>query len=95
MDNLYIDYEQGVILGTKIQGEAKDLSALLKNIKDIQEELQPILNDSNDEKYLKAMVNQTQIVDKLVETIEETGNFLVNVSNAYSDAANTNYGRIN
>ena len=87
MDNIYIDYEQGLVLGRKIQKEADDLMTLLHSIKEVQEKLQPILKDSNDEKYLNNIINQTKFMDKLAETIEETGNFLVDVSTAYQDVA--------
>ena len=92
MDNLYIDYEQGLSLGSKIQGEAKDLKTLLSQIKEIQDKLESLLTDENDKNYLESIAGQTKIMDKLAETIEETGNFLVNVSTAYEEAASNNLG---
>lgn len=95
MDNIYIDYEQGPILGTKIQGEANDLKNLLLELEKIQEKLSVVLKDSNDEQYLKAVSAQTKIMSKLAEAIDETGNFLVDVSNAYQEAADANCNSIN
>ena len=92
MDNLYIDYEQGLSLGSKIQGEAKDVKTLLSQIKEIQDKLESLLTDENDKNYLESIAGQTKIMDKLAETIEETGNFLVNVSTAYEEAASNNLG---
>lgn len=87
MDNIYIDYNQGATLGHKIQGESTDLKNLLDRLREIQEQLKPILNDSNDEKYVKTIDGELKVMEKLAETIDETGSFLVNVSNAYQDAA--------
>ena len=92
MDNLYLDYEQGLCLGSKIQGEAKDVKTLLSQIKEIQDKLESLLTDENDKNYLESIAGQTKIMDKLAETIEETGNFLVNVSTAYEEAASNNLG---
>lgn len=92
MDNLYLDYEQGLSLGSKIQSEAKDLKSLLSRIKEIQDKLEKSLDEENDKNYLSSIVGQTKIMEKLSETIEETGNFLVNVSTAYEEAANSNLG---
>lgn len=81
MDNLYIDYEQGHILGTKIQSESKELIVLLNKLNTIQEKLKNNVNI--DEKCTKELLTRTKIMFKLADIVSETGDFLVNVSNAY------------
>ncbi len=90
MNNLYIDYEQGITLGNDIQAKAQELNTLLKNISNDLEDLKPILNDNTDQEYLKQIEDQTLIMDKLVEAINQTGTFLINVSNAYNDVVTVN-----
>lgn len=79
MDNLYIDYEQGYILGNKIQEEAKVLNSLINRIKDIQLRI----NEKVNNEFSKELEVKTEIISKLSDVVEETGDFLVNVSNAY------------
>lgn len=89
---MYIDYEQSSILGHKIQTEADELQVLINQVKEIQEKIALSLTNTEDIEYLNAFSNQTKIIDKLTESISETGTFLVNVSNAYNNQVDENCG---
>lgn len=95
MDNLYIDYEQGIVLGNKIRGEASELKTLLDNMREIEDRLNSLMESDEEKKYLSEINSQTKIMNMLADAVEETGTFLVNVSNAYSNAADENCGNIN
>ena len=87
MDNIYIDYEQGMILGTEINQKSKDLKTLLTKLNEIEEKLKNAIYESNDDKYLRALLTQTKIMYKLSDVVDETGKFLINVSKAYKEIA--------
>lgn len=87
MDNIYIDYEQGMILGAKIHQKSKELKKLLTKLNEIEEKLKNAIYDSNDEDYLRALLTQTKIMYKLSDVVDETGKFLINVSEAYKEVA--------
>ena len=90
MDNLYIDYEQGILLGNKLKEESSELKNLLLKFSSMQEKLKYILNGDNDYEVYKNLTTQTQVVDKLLDLISETSNFLINVSDAYKELEYTN-----
>lgn len=90
MDNIYIDYEQGMVLGTKIQKKSKELKTLLSKLNEIEDKLKNATNDFKDEEYLRVLLTQTKIMYKLSDVVDETGNFLINVSKAYQDVAEAN-----
>lgn len=87
MDNLYIDFEQGLILGNKIKSEANDLKELLEKFGKIQEKLDIIMTEEDEKKKIKEIISQTRIVNMLADTSLETGEFLINVSNAYKNVS--------
>lgn len=87
MDNLYLDYEQGIILGNEIKDGAHKFNILLDKIYEIEEKLNNELGNKIDKNIRKELLTRAKIMDKLGELIDETGNFLVNVSSAYQECA--------
>lgn len=90
MDNIYIDFEQGMVLGTKIGQKSKELKALLAKLNEIEDKLKNASNDFKDDEYLRSLLTKTKIMYKLSDVVDETGNFLINVSQAYQDVENAN-----
>lgn len=88
MDNLYIDYEQGVILGNKIYEKAKQINELLNKIDTIQNKLSNELNIKIDTNIQNELLTRIKVMNKLKDVVEETGLFLINVSNAYQETIN-------
>lgn len=81
MNNLYIDYEKGIDFGAEIKDKSIKLYELLQNMKDIQDKLS--INDNNDD--LKQLNNDLNVIIALSEIVGQTGDFLINVSNAYKN----------
>lgn len=90
MDNIYIDFEQGMILGTRIGQKSKELKALLAKLNEIEDKLKNASNDFKDDEYLRSLLTKTKIMYKLSDVVDETGNFLINVSQAYQDVEDAN-----
>lgn len=87
MDNLYIDFEQGLILGSEIKEKANDLKELLAKFEEIEKKLDIVMTEDDEKLKLKQLISQTRIVNMLADSTLETGNFLVNVSNAYKNVS--------
>lgn len=80
MNDLYIDFEKGLNLGEKIKDKSFKLNQLLKELEDIQGTI-----EDDDIKNLNDDLN---VIVKLSEIVGETGDFLINVSNAYNKVDN-------
>jgi hypothetical protein len=74
MNNLYIDYDKSLDIGKDIKQEYKKLIELLNKLNEIS---------TNEE----LSIDLKEII-KLSEIIDVTGDFLINVSNAYKDVEN-------
>lgn len=90
MDNLYVDFEQGLILGNKIKNEANDLKQLLLKFNDIHEKLDNIMIEEEEKKKVKELISQIKIMNMLADSSLETGEFLTNVSKAYKNISEVN-----
>lgn len=81
MNNLYIDYEKGLGLGKKICDESVKLNELLLKLENIQNKI----NENHTSDDIKKLNIDLRTIIKLSEIVGETGNFLINVSNAYME----------
>lgn len=79
MNNLYIDYDKCLNIGISIKDDYKKLVQLINK-----------LNDINTNEELK---NDLKEITKLSEIIDVTGDFLINVSNAYKKVENVGGGK--
>lgn len=79
MNNLYIDYDKCLGIGLNIKDDYKKLAQLINK-----------LNDINTNEELK---NDLKEITKLSEIIDVTGDFLINVSNAYKKVENVGGGK--
>jgi len=79
MNNLYIDYDKCLNIGISIKDDYKKLAQLINK-----------LNDINTNEELK---NDLKEITKLSEIIDVTGDFLINVSNAYKKVENVGGGK--
>lgn len=89
MNNLYIDYENGPKLGRNIKDKSKNLRILLDDLNKLEEKFSDVISTEKDNKKLKELKIQTEIIKKLNESVEETGDFLIKVSKAYKEAIET------
>ena len=74
MNNLYIDYDKCLDIGLNIKDDYKKLLVLINKLKEI---------NTNEE-----LNNDLKEIIKLSEIIDVTGDFLINVSNAYKKDEN-------
>ena len=93
--DLRIDFEQTRSIGTQVSQKGSDFQELLNRIKAVNTELQSYWEGSDASKYSGAVATQAEEVQELVNTINEIGEFLVKVGNAYEEAMNANMGGIN
>ena len=83
MNNLYLDYEKGSTLGTKMRDDSKELNNLLNKFKELQEKLNGKIDSKIEEQYTKALLTNLKVMYKLSELIDVTGELISNVSSAY------------
>ncbi len=88
--DLNIDYTQTRNLGNNVISKGGEFATLLGNIKSINENLRNYWKGKDAEKYTNAVLQQSQVMDKLNTTINEIGEFLINVANIYEEVSNTN-----
>jgi len=95
MVDLNINYEETRSVGNQVTQKGSEFQELLNAIKSVNTELQAYWAGQDASKYSTAVANQTQEVQRLVDTVNEIGAFLVKVGNAYEEAMNSNMSGIN
>ena len=83
MNNLYIDYDKGKVIGSKLQEEAEVLKQLLDKLYEINEKLESNVKDEIVEEYCKPLLANTKVIYKLSDLTLATGKTLTNISSAY------------
>ncbi len=90
MDNMYVDYKLSTRLGKKFQDEASDLKKILCDIDKIQSQLK-VVGKLEDDKYIQKINCGKKIMMILSDAVQETGDFLVNVSEAHEKVLNSQH----
>lgn len=88
--DLKIDYEATRSTGNQVQTYADEFNSLLKDIKNLNENLKSSWKGADAESYTGAITEQAQVMDKLKDSVEEIGKFLVSVGDAYEAAMEEN-----
>lgn len=88
--DLKIDYEATRSTGNQVQSYAGEFNSLLNDIKGLNENLKSSWKGADAESYTGAITEQAQVMDKLKDSIEEIGKFLVSVGDAYEAAMEDN-----
>ena len=88
--DLNIDYEATRSTGNQVQSYASEFNSLLNDIKGLNENLKSSWKGADAESYTGAITEQAQVMDKLKDSIEEIGKFLVSVGDAYEAAMEEN-----
>ena len=83
MNNLYLDYEEAKIVGSKLQEESDVLKQLLDKLYDINEKLEGSIKSEIMDEYSKPLLSNTKTMYKLAELTKVTGSALSNISSAY------------
>ncbi len=90
MTSLNIDYEATRAAGRSVQNQAGEFKALLNNIQSINDNLKSCWKGADADSYTGKITEQAQVMNKLQTTIQEIGEYLVQVGNAYEKAMNEN-----
>lgn len=95
MDSLRINYSETISVGNQVTEKASEFQELLNKIKSVNSELKTYWEGSDASKYSASVEQQAEYMQKLSETINEIGGFLVKVGNAYQEACENNANAIN
>ena len=83
MVELRINYSETIRVGNQVSQKGSDFQELLNTINSINSELQSYWEGQDASKYSTAVATQAQQVQKLVDTINEIGTYLVRVGDVY------------
>ena len=90
MTSLNIDYEKTRQTGTAIQNYAGDFKKLLGEIQSLNDSLKNCWKGADATEYTNKITEQAQIMNKLQQTIDEVGLYLIQVGDAYQKAMEEN-----
>lgn len=90
MSSLNINYEATRTAGKSVQNQAGEFKSLLNNIQSINDNLKTCWKGADADSYTGKIAEQAQVMNKLQATIQEIGEYLVQVGNAYEQAMNEN-----
>ncbi len=93
--DLRINYEETKSTGNQVTSKGEEFDSLLRQITNVNNELQSYWEGQDASKYSNAVAEQAQTMQQLAEKINEIGAFLVKVGEAYEQAANDNASAIN
>ena len=93
--DLKINFEETRSVGNQVTQKGGEFQELLNRIKSVNTELQSYWEGSDASKYSTAVATQAEEIQRLVDTINEIGAYLVKVGNAYEEAMNNNMSGIN
>ncbi|MEE0699296.1 MAG: WXG100 family type VII secretion target [Bacilli bacterium] len=88
--DLKINYEETRRTGKQIQSYASEFNALLADIKGLNDSLKSSWKGADADSYTGAITEQANVMDKLKNSIDEIGKFLVSVGDAYERAMEEN-----
>lgn len=93
--DLNIDYKQVDDVSKAVLREGEEFASLLRSINTTNEALKGAWAGSDATKYTAAVEAQAKTMQQLLETINEIGAFLHQVSAAYEEACSNNSAAIN
>lgn len=93
--DLRINYEETRNVGNQVSQKGSEFQELLNRIRNVNVELQTYWEGSDASKYSNAVAQQAEEIQRLVDTVNEIGAYLVRVGNAYEEAMNNNMSGIN
>lgn len=90
MTSLNVDYEKTRATGRSIQNYASDFKRLLGEIQNLNDNLKNCWTGNDATQYTSKITEQAQVMNQLQTVIQETGEYLVDVGNAYEKAMQEN-----
>jgi WXG100 family type VII secretion target len=95
MSDLKINYSETISVGNQVTTKGADFTDLLNQVKNVNNELKTYWEGSDASKYSTSVEEQAVYMQKLADTINEIGAFLVKVGNAYQEACENNSSAVN
>lgn len=92
--DLRINYAETIAVGNQVAEKGNEFQDLLNKINTVNSELQSYWEGSDAAKYSNRVAEQALNMQRLSETINEIGAFLVKVGNAYQEACENNANAI-
>lgn len=93
--DLNINFQATSQLGTNVINKREEFQGLLDKITTINTELQSYWQGSDASKYSTKVSEQAQVMQQLSDTIQQIGEYLISVSQAYEQFVNDNASAIN
>lgn len=90
MTSLNINYQKTRDTGTAIQNYATDFKKLLGEIQNLNDSLKRSWQGADATKYTNEITEQAQVMNKLQQTLDEVGTYLIQVGDAYENAMQDN-----
>ena len=88
--DLKVNYEATRATGNQVSNYSQEFNTLLGEIKELNESLKSSWQGADAESYTNEITEQAQVMDKLKSSLEEIGQYLVKVGNAYEKAMEEN-----
>ncbi len=88
--NLKIDYQATRTTGNNVKNQAGEFKTLLNEIQNQNEELKQHWQGADADSYTSKITEQKQVMDKLQASMDEIGDYLIKVANAYEEAMEEN-----
>ena len=95
MADLRVDYAATVAVGQQVSTQGAEFGTLVDQIRRVNGELGGAWDGADAQKYLGAVEQQLQVMGQLNTTINEVGEFLVRIGEAYRAAQEANSAAIN
>ena len=88
--NLKIDYQATRSTGNNVKSNAGEFKSLLNDIHTQNEDLKQHWQGADADSYTSKITEQEQVMNKLQATMDEIGDYLIKVANAYEQAMEDN-----
>ena len=90
--DLSINFEETISIGNQVIAKAGEFQTLLNNIKAANQQLQASWQGQDASKYSEKVAEQAVTIQKLIETINEIGEYVVSVGKAYQEVSYLLFG---
>lgn len=88
--NLKIDYQATRTTGNNVKSNAGEFKSLLNEIHNQNEDLKQHWQGADADSYTTKITEQEQVMNKLQASMNEIGDYLIKVANAYEQAMEDN-----
>lgn len=92
--DLKINYQETINVGNQVTTKTEEFESLLSKIKNVNSNLKSAWQGTDATKYTNAVEEQTVYMEKLGESMNEIGAFLIKVGQAYQEACQANANAI-